>query len=141
MAKESEPSSEAAKDPSRIGERLRRVREERGHPIAVASVISEKYGIRLSSRGLSRMERGLREVPLTILYALADFYKVNPGELVDPAYNASARDLDFLKKDKELLARLEELARNLGSGPARERIKARLAHLVEIINRRKGPKQ
>ena len=69
-------------DTSRVGERLRKLREARGESMSVAKTIRERFGVKLDASYLSRMERGKVEIPLRTLFACAKYYEVDPCDLI-----------------------------------------------------------
>ncbi|MCB1308443.1 MAG: helix-turn-helix transcriptional regulator [Leptospiraceae bacterium] len=76
-----------------IGQRLRAVRKARGLPMRIAATIRERYGVKLDQSYLSRMERGESEVPLRTLFALADFFEVDPCDLLRPNAHRTSSEL------------------------------------------------
>ena len=72
-----------------IGERLRRIREATGKNMTIAHEIRSRYNVKIDPSYLSRMERGKVEIPLRTLYALADYFKVSPGCLIDPEFTGN----------------------------------------------------
>ena len=66
-----------------IGKRLRVLRRKRGLSMRLALDVRNEDGIKLDPSYLSRMERGRVEIPLRTLLALADFFQVSPGWLIE----------------------------------------------------------
>lgn len=114
----------------RVGNQLRVVRESKNLTMSVALEIRDKYKVKLDKSYLSRMERGLTEIPTRTLLAFADYYDISVGQLIDPGlYKIEQRELEILLKNNKFVENFNLLAEKLDSGA-----KA-LDHVNQILSR------
>lgn len=124
----------------RVGEELRHARRKRGETLSVANVIRLKYDVRLDKTYLSRIERGRLIPPAETLRAIAHYYDIRPGMLMDPTLPPGDEiDADDLLKDSQFLINFQELTRLLGSKQMAIRYLNQYAGLlIGIVNRERG---
>lgn len=125
--------SRASKESFQIGQRIRQIRQARGLPQRIAEEIRFKYGVKLSSNYLSRMERGDTEIPLRTLFALADYLGVHPSHLIDPNTSGNPAGVDYIFTDPELVEYLIRLKHNLGEAKARQHLKILLREILVLM--------
>ncbi len=132
-----------------IGGRLRKLRMDRNLSMRVAFRVRSDYGIKIDPSYLSRIERGKVEIPLRTLFALADFYDVSPGWLIDPEVNrAVAVQVDgdgesigvsvppgteYVLANANLLQDLKTLGTKFGEDTARKYLQDFLSHILSLI--------
>ncbi len=118
----------------RIGKKIREIRTSRGLNTNVAYEIRQRYQVKIDPSYLSRMERGKAEIPLRTLFALADFYDINPGELLDREWvNSSIKGLERFLNDRELIQGMDEMKNRLGESKARDHLKRFINQTISLL--------
>ncbi len=82
--------------------------------MSVAREIRERFGVKLDPSYLSRMERGLAEIPRRTLFSLARYYGVAPADLVHLEEFQQGGAVEELFSRPDLKTELEELYASLG---------------------------
>ena len=76
-----------------MGRRLRALRRARGLSMRMADQVRNRYGVRLDPSYLSRVERGRAALPMRTLFALADYFGVEPTALFSAEESPGASPL------------------------------------------------
>ena len=117
-----------------IGEKLRELRQAQGLSMNIARDIRAKYGVKIDSSYLSRIERGKTETPLRTLFALSDYFKVHPSYLLE---NVSAfkktNSIDFIATDPPLVQDIIELKGKVGEKKVREFLRTTMKSILGIV--------
>lgn len=118
----------------RIGERVRQIREARGMHMTIAHEIRSRYGVKIDPSYLSRMERGKAEIPLRTLFAIADYFDVHPGHLIDPTSSGNVAGIDFIFTDPELVENIIRLKNGIGEVNTRYHIKLFARQILYLMS-------
>jgi len=124
-----------------IGEKIRKARFARGVSMNIALEIRERYGVKLDSSYLSRIERGKAEIPLRTLAAVANYFNLEPAYFLDFKNKANASGTEYIERDPglvELLIRLRDL---LGPDKAQDHLKHLLKDIFRILEAAGPPAQ
>ena len=117
----------------KIGERIRKLREAKGRSMSIADDIRAEYAVKLDASYLSRMELGKAQIPLRTIFALADYFKINPALLIDPDILGDMAGVDFLAQDETLLKNLIRLKEGLGDEKTRNHLLRFTSQLLEVM--------
>lgn len=118
----------------KLGQSLRKAREASGLSLRETSEeVQARFGVRLGTNYLGKIERGEARVPLDTLVALARYFKVNPASWVDDSDESDEPELHFFA-DKELVVLLKWMQKNRGDKYTIEFLKQNL--LTEVIGNR-----
>ena len=120
----------------RIGTRLRHLRKKRGDTMAIHKKISKLYKVSLSQSSYSKIERGEISISLPTLYALADYFKVDPSYLLDaPAGSKKQDNLNLLLEEPELIDLLEEFIQKIGIEQATRHLVSELQSTLDLLQK------
>jgi len=119
-----------------IGGRLRRIREARGKNMTIAHEIRDLYDVKIDPSYLSRMERGKVEIPLRTLFALADYYQISAGLLIDPGIRGNATGVEFLFSDRLLMQNILRARELLGKNETAAHLRIFLGQILSILDER-----
>lgn len=127
---------------ARVAARLRTVRQRRGESTAVAREVRTRYGVKLDPSYLSKMERGEAEIPMRTLFALAEYYEIDPRELIElePGESAALPHASSIFANSKLRTELAELSERLGSDLMIELMAWFLHFLSRLADRFGGPR-
>ena len=104
--------------------------------MAIHKKISKLYKVPLSQSSYSKIERGEISVPLTTLYALADYFEVDLSYLLDiPNGKKKQNNLNLLLEEVELTDLLEEFTQKLGVGQASNYLISMLESLLDLLQK------
>lgn len=124
---------------ARVAARLRTVRQHRGESTAVAREVRSRYGVKLDPSYLSKMERGEAEIPMRTLFALAEYYEVDPRELVEMEPGSTEPLPHTIFANSKLRSELAYLNDRLGSDLMIELMAWFLHVLSRLTDRFGGP--
>ena len=106
--------------------------------MAIHKKISKLYKIPLSQSSYSKIERGKLSISLPTLYALADYFEVEPSHLLDsPGGSAhkEKKNLNLLLEEPGLTDILEEFTQKVGVEKASLHIISELKSILEILKK------
>ncbi len=100
----------------------------------IARDIRARYGVKIDSSYLSRIERGKTEIPLRTLFALSDYFEVHPSYLLE---NVSAfkktNNIDFITMDANLVADLKAFKDTVGEKKARQHLREHMTSVLTMV--------
>ncbi len=100
----------------------------------IATDIRAQYGVKLDPSYLSRIERGKTEIPLRTLLAIADYFEIRPGFLLDYAPSDSPKGTEYVFMDPQLVQYIIRLKELLGEENAREHLQDLLRDILKLVN-------
>ena len=101
--------------------------------MGVAFKIRADYNVKLDPSYLSRIERGKVEIPLRTLFALADYFDVNPLYLLDME-KAEGDGGEYILEEPDLNDALRKLREKLGEDSAKEYVGKFIKQILAVVD-------
>ena len=118
----------------KLGRNIRNARETSNMSLRqVSEEVRRKFGVRLGTNYLGKIERGEAKVPLDTLVALARYYNVNPATWVDDTEGADDPELHFFA-DQDLVVLLKWMQKQRGDKYTIDFLKRNI--IAEIVGAR-----
>lgn len=118
----------------KLGRNIRTARETSNMSLRqVSEEVRRKFGVRLGTNYLGKIERGEAKVPLDTLVALARYFNVNPASWVDDSDGTDDPELHFFA-DRDLVVLLKWMQKNRGDKFTIDFLKRNL--IAEIVGAR-----